>query len=200
MARPRRTGRRRRLLPLALVILAAGVVGMLDRLGVFGSAEGDFGRYHGRSFLVSRVVDGDTFDLLEPDPVADRQETRIRLWGVDTPETVHPDRPPQHFGPEASRRARELLSDRRVRLELLPGQTRGQHGRLLAYVYLPDGRMLNRLLVEEGMGFADPRFEHPYRVEFDRLMQQSRRGQRGLWARARAEDLPYYLRDSAESP
>ena len=45
---------------------------------------------------------------------------------------------------------------------LLPHRTRDKFGRLLNYVYLPDGRMLNRVLIEEGPGFADPRFNHPH--------------------------------------
>lgn len=85
---------------------------------------------------VSRVVDGDTADVQ-----IEGVTTRIRIIGIDTPETVAPGQPVDCFGPEASARARELLEGQTVTLEPDPTQDQiDAFGRLLVYVTLPDGR------------------------------------------------------------
>ncbi len=179
--------------------IAAAVLALItaDRTGLFGRRQGpDIPRYHGKTFRVANVVDGDTIDIEIPD--GDRRCTRIRLWGVDTPETIRPDWPVEHFGPEAGRFTRRVTRGRDVRLELLPHRTRDKFGRLLSYVYLPDGRMLNRVLIEEGLGFADPRFNHLYKTEFARLQTEARRARRGLWERPNPDHLPYYLQKTSK--
>jgi micrococcal nuclease len=184
----------RRSFPVALLVLGLGLLTVGDRAGWFGQRRpGDLDRYHERTAYVVRVIDGDTLDVDIPD--RDHATTRIRLWGVDTPETVKPEHPVEHFGPQASAFTRRAVLDKTVRLELQPHDTRDKYGRLLAYVYLPDGRMLNRLLVETGHAWADPRYEHRERTAFARLQKQARREKRGLWKDATPADLPYYLRD-----
>ncbi|MFP3937631.1 MAG: thermonuclease family protein [Phycisphaerae bacterium] len=198
--------RRRRFAGRSLRVLAivavAGLLVLCDRLGVFGRAPlPDEAKYHDQTFRVVKVIDGDTFDVDVPDGKYDT--TRIRLWGVDTPE-VHdpdnPDAPPDHFGPEAGEFAEELLDGKEVRLELVASRTRGKYGRLLAYVYLPDGRMLNRLLIKRGYGYADPRFDHPRKEEFRKLQSEAMQAERGLWADVAQTDLPGYYRDRLEVP
>jgi micrococcal nuclease len=71
---------------------------------------------------------------------------------------------------------------------------------LLAYVFLPDGRMLNSVLVAEGYGYADPRYEHRYKASFARLQRQAMEARAGLWKDVRNEDLPYYYRESLKLP
>jgi len=194
------TARRRRLgyglRRVRLVLVAAAVVGALaviDRWGLFGSRPlPDPEKYHGRSFRVVHVVDGDTIDLDAPD--RDGRPTRVRLWGVDTPETVKPDTPPQHFGPEASEFTERVAAGRTVRTELVSSSTRDKYERLLAYVFLPDGRMLNSLLVAEGYGYADPRYDHPLAGQFRKLQSDAQAAGRGLWRDVRQEDLPYYYK------
>lgn len=95
-------------------------------------------------YSVVRVVDGDTF-------VIDRNgtEEKVRLIGVDTPESVHPDAAKNtDAGKSASEHTQELLTGKSVYLEF-DVQERDKYGRLLAYVYL-DGEMLNERLLEEG--------------------------------------------------
>ncbi len=188
----RYTGRKG-LAALLIVAVLAGL-GIADRRGWFGrTEEPDFAKYDGKSFLVPHVSDGDTLDVDVPDGT--HQHTRIRLWGVDTPETVKPNTPVQHFGPEASAFTKKVAMGQAVRLELNPVHTRDKYGRLLAYVYLPDGRMLNRVLVEEGYGYADPRFEHKYKAEFHRLQNDAKAARRGLWKDIKPSDLPDYYSD-----
>jgi len=210
MARRKTTGRltkRQRRLRYALrkAAKAAAVVAVVaalvaaDRAGLFGRRpRPDKVRYDGRTFPVARVVDGDTLDVETPD--GDRPQTRVRLWGVDTPEMVKPDAPVRHFGPEASRFAKDLCAGKRVTLRLEPHRTRGKYGRLLAYVVLPDGRMLNRMLVEGGFGYADPRFEHSYKAEFADLQAKARAAGRGLWKDVTEAELPYYYRGKGILP
>ena len=166
-----------------------------DRAGLFGSRPaGDSTRYHNRLGCVVAIVDGDTIDVDQRDELTGFARTRIRLWGVDTPETVRPETPPQHFGAEASARTKSLCLGQTVRIELVEGKTRDKYDRLLAYIHLPDGRMLNRVLVAEGCAYADPRFKHPAMREFRSLQNAASKAQAGLWKNVTAADLPYYYR------
>jgi micrococcal nuclease len=80
--------------------------------------------------IVSRVVDGDTVIV-----TAGGSDLRVRLLGIDTPETVDPDRPVGCYGPQASAFTKHLLTGRRVRL-VYDRELHDVYGRLLAYVYL----------------------------------------------------------------
>lgn len=91
--------------------------------------------------LVERVVDGDTFEIAGTE--------RVRLIGVDTPETVKPGTSPQPYGKEASEFTKKMLEGKHVEL-VFDVQERDQYGRLLAYVYFEDGTFFNELLVREG--------------------------------------------------
>lgn len=184
----------RKALRSVIATAAVAVLVLADAAGVFGRAPAsDLDKYDGSSFLVVHVVDGDTLDLDVPD--GGRAHTRVRLWGVDTPETVRENTPVQHFGPEASAFTKQAALGKRVKLELDPERPRGKYKRLLAYVILPDGRMLNRVLIEEGYGYADPRYDHRLRAEFLRLQRAAMKAGTGLWKDARPSDLPYYHRD-----
>jgi micrococcal nuclease len=98
---------------------------------------------------VERVVDGDTVIVLR-----DGAEERVRLLGIDTPESVKPDSPVECFGPEASARTAELLTGRSVWLENDPTQaTVDQYGRTLAYAWLDESTLVNLVLVAEGYAY-----------------------------------------------
>jgi len=190
---------RRAAVVVAAALLLAGIYAG-DKAGLFGTRPAtpapDYVRYHAKEFRVVRVIDGDTLDVDEPD--AGKPATRIRLWGVDTPETKHPSKPVQHFGPEASDFTRNACQGKSVRLELLPGRERCKYGRVLAYVTLPDGNMVNRVLIRQGYGYADPRYDHPLKAEFLALQAQARQGRLGLWKDAQPSDLPYYMAPESE--
>jgi len=146
-------------------------------------------RYHDRHFRCVRVVDGDTIDIDVPD--GQYPHTRIRLWGVDTPETVWPGRPQMYFGPEASAFTRSCVEGVNVRVELSPGRSRDKYGRLLAYVYYGDPPvMLNEELIARGYGYADRRFDHPWKTRFAQLEERARKDRQGLWAGVKPEQMP----------
>jgi micrococcal nuclease len=127
---------------------------------------------------VQRVVDGDTFVAT----VNGRRE-RVRIIGVDTPESVDPNRPDEPFGEEASNFAKHYLTGETVRMagDVEP---RDRYGRMLAYVWLADGTFWNALLAAEG--YAQQLTIPPnvtYAALFRRLVGEARREDRGLWAR-----------------
>lgn len=149
----------------------------------------DYQRYHDRSFLVVNVVDGDTVDIDAPDPP--HPTTRIRLWGVDTPEVGQDEREAMHFATEAGDFAREKLLGQRVYVVLSPKRSRDKYGRLLAYLMLErGGRMFNEMLVAQGYGYADLRFEHHYDRQFRMLEKRARKQGLGLWAQVTPEQMP----------
>lgn len=101
---------------------------------------------------VLRVIDGDTIEIRIPESRDDAESvTTVRLIGIDTPETRDPGRGPACYGTEASSATRALLVGREVYLEF-DVEPEDRFGRLLAYVYLPDGTFVNARLVE--MGYA----------------------------------------------
>ena len=102
---------------------------------------------------VVRVVDGDTVVLRMAG-----KDTTVRLIGVDMPETVHPSKPVEAYGKEASESTRNLLLGESVRVQYEPGPSRlDKYGRTLAYLYrAPDGLFVNAEIVRHGYGHAYP--------------------------------------------
>ena len=115
----------------------------------------DWQKYNGKKFEVLNVVDGDTLDIDIPDGQYDR--TRIRLWGVDTPETKSKEKGIMYFGTEATEFTKKAALGFDVVIYLDKNSTRGKYQRLLAYVKLPDGKILNEQLVSNGFAYADIR-------------------------------------------
>ena len=152
----------------------------------------DFEKYHDKIFTVINVVDGDTIDIDVPD--GQNNHTRIRLWGIDTPETKHPTFGVMYFGPEAADFTKELVLGKQVRIYLDQGnRTRGKYGRLLAYVQLPDKRFLNEVLLTEGYAYADLRFRHSFYHKYSTLQASARSRKKGLWPDVTREQLPQWL-------
>jgi micrococcal nuclease len=92
---------------------------------------------------VTQISDGDTIEV----ELQGRRE-RVRSIGIDTPETRHPNRGIEPYGPEATEANRRLVQRQMVRLEF-DVQPRDQYGRLLAYVYVGEV-MVNAELVRQG--------------------------------------------------
>jgi micrococcal nuclease len=177
-------------------LLVAAVLAVLATIGRWqprtaptALAAGDMVRYHNKVFTVVKVVDGDTVDIDAPD--RRYRTTRVRLRGVDTPETADAPTGEMYWGKQASRFARETLQNRAVRLELVDGDTRGRYGRLLAYVYLGESaEMFNEMLLRQGHAYADTRFKHPYRDRFLELEAEARAQAVGLWRDVTVNRMP----------
>jgi micrococcal nuclease len=137
--------------------------------------------------VVTHPVDGDTVDV-----AIGGGEERVRLIGIDTPESVAEDRPVECFGPEAKARLAELLPEgTEVRLER-DVEARDRFGRLLAYVFRAEDELhVNLVLVEEG--FAEARRFEPNttrQAELDRAEDEAKAAQRGLWPACGSTDVP----------
>ena len=109
---------------------------------------------------------------------------RVRLIGVDTPETVHPNKPVERFGKEASAFTTKLVQGKRVRMEY-DWQRTDKYGRTLGYVYLEDGRFVNAEIIKQGYGFAYVKYPFKYLEEF-RSYEREARDAAGYGGYARA--------------
>ena len=159
----------------------------------------DLDKYHGKTFTVVNVIDGDTFDIDIPDGQSER--TRIRLLGIDAPETGSEQSGVIYFGPEAAEFAKKLTLGKSVAVYLdAPNPTRGKYGRLLAYVKLPDGRFLNEALLTEGYAYADSRFSHSFYNKYKQLQSRARSSKKGLWQNVTPDQLPQWLVGAVREP
>lgn len=128
---------------------------------------------------IIHVVDGDTVDV-----DINGETERIRLIGLNTPETVDPRRPVECFGKEASEKAKDILTGQKVKIETDPSQDlRDKYGRLLAYVFLPDGTLFNKMIIQEGYGHEYTyHLPYKYQAEFKAAERTARETKQGLWA------------------
>ena len=136
--------------------------------------------------LVQRVVDGDT--IVVDFPTGERE--RVRLIGVNTPETVHPKKPVEYYGKEASNFTKSELTGKRVWLQM-DVQVRDRYQRALGYVWLEkpgeDEKstrrgMFNARLILEGDGqVMTIQPNSRYAEMFVRFQREAREIRRGLW-------------------
>lgn len=136
---------------------------------------------------VEYVVDGDTVDV-----TITGQSERVRLIGIDTPESVNPSVPVQCFGKEASDALTGLLPPgTELRIER-DAEARDRFGRLLLYLYrTDDGLFVNQWLLEQG--FADTLFFEPnttFEGPFTRARNDARANGLGLWSACDGPDQP----------
>ena len=130
------------------------------------------------TYRVIKVVDGDTLE------VDDGQNSRIRIIGIDTPETVDPRKPVQCFGKEASNRAKEILSGQFVTLAADESQgNTDKYKRLLRYVNLPDGSDYGLTMISQGYAH-EYTYNTPYekQAEYKQAEVNARENSRGLWS------------------
>jgi micrococcal nuclease len=154
---------------------AVVVVTVLTAASVLGWWFGEQRRAADQEYRVVQVFDGDTI-------VVERGAHRdtIRLLGVDTPETHHPTKPVQCYGPEASAYTTSRLEGQLVRLED-DVERHDIYGRRLAYVYL-DGENFEEELLRKGFArllVIEPNHAHARTFLDDEL--DARRHRRGLW-------------------
>lgn len=139
------------------------------------------------TYRVTKFNDGDTITI-----DMDGREEKIRFIGVDTPETEDPRKPIQCFGKAASRYTKELIGNNPVRLEAdILNSNRDRYNRLLRYVYLPDGTLVNARIISDGYGFAYTSFPFERLDEFRKLQTQARQNNRGLWSNCDPEKNQY---------
>jgi len=167
---------------LILAFILAGLAGYyffaaLDR----GPAEEE-----GKTFYsVAEVVDGDTIKV----KIDGKLET-IRLIGIDTPEVASPYRKEGCFGKEASEETKKILKNKKISLIVDPMVSdKDKYGRLLRYVFLPDGLFVNAELVKGGFAFNYPYEDFQYLNYFNDLEKQAKNSRLGLWGK----ECDYYF-------
>ena len=134
----------------------------------------------GSKHKVLNVVDGDTVTI---ETVED--SLTVRVIGIDTPETVHPSKPVEFGGPEASNRAKELLEGQTVVIHYDPDPEHGKWGkykRLLAYIDLPDGRDFGLVMIQEGFARAYPKYPFSRQESYLEAEQITKQNKVGIWA------------------
>jgi micrococcal nuclease len=127
---------------------------------------------------VRRVVDGDTIEV-----TLNGRSERVRLIGIDTPETKKPNTPIECFGPQASAFTKSLLPKGTIVTLTRDVEARDDFGRLLAYVHRSsDGVFVNLALAEQGYANVltiAPNVAHS--DDFVRAVRIARNERRGLW-------------------
>ena len=128
-------------------------------------------------YAITRFVDGDTITI----DMNGKKET-VRMIGVDTPETHKPNTPVQCYGPAAAAYTKNIIGTNKVRLESDQQSTdRDRYKRLLRYVYLPDGRLIQEELIKNGYGFAYTQFPFTKSDSFEQAQADAKNANKGLW-------------------
>jgi endonuclease YncB( thermonuclease family) len=130
-------------------------------------------------YSVVRIIDGDTIEVS-----INGTNEKLRLIGINTPETVDPGKPVECFGKEASNKAKELLTGKKVRLEYDSSQTvRDKYNRFLVYVFRDDGLFYNKYMIEKGFAY-EYIYNTPYKyqAEFKQAQDDAKTSKLGLWA------------------
>lgn len=160
------------ILALLFTMLLSSLVYTAMHTDIFTFSSGSGAR------LVVKVIDGDT---IEVENGTGRE--KIRLIGIDTPETSDPRKKVECYGREASNTMKNLILGKRVRLEEDPTQMKEDiYGRSLRYVYL-DKELINAYLIREGFAY-----EYTYKVpylqqeSFKQLEKNAREKEVGLWS------------------
>ncbi|TDF87929.1 thermonuclease [Paenibacillus piri] len=127
------------------------------------------------SVKVERVVDGDTLEIK-----LNGKKEKVRLIGIDTPETKKPNTPVMFYGKEASDYTKKRLENKTVELEW-DVERRDKYARLLAYVWIGD-ELYNRTLVKEGYARIATFPPNVKYVElFKKDQEEARKKEKGLW-------------------
>ena len=174
------------------------VIGLLQKQGIIvinpSPVKQAATTYSPGTYAVTKFDDGDTIVV----DMEGKTET-VRFIGVDTPETHDPRKPVQCFGKAAAAHTKELIGDSRVRLEADPtNANRDRYRRLLRYIYLPNGTLVNKKIIEDGYGFALTAFPFTKMEEFRQAQKEARAANRGLWADCKIDTSSGHNQTSAE--
>ena len=126
---------------------------------------------------VIRVIDGDTIEVYQ-----NKKVEKIRMIGLNTPESVDPRKQVECFGIEASDRLKELIEGKIVNLETDETQDKqDRYGRKLRYVFLGDEN-INQKMIADGYGFEYTyKVPYKYQNEFKEAQKSARKKSLGLW-------------------
>lgn len=162
---------------IVLRLVKLGALGIIFVIALV-AADAALLKPHHASARVVRVIDGDTI-VAQIGGV----KRRVRLLGIDTPETVKRGAPSECFGPEASAVSKKRLTGKRVRLIYATTELRDRYGRLLAFVEYR-GTDHGAWLVKHGYARAYyPGANHDRQLRYEANQLLARVTRRGLWGR-----------------
>lgn len=163
----------------------AAVVGVFS-ISILMIVKGCLADNFPKSGRVVKVIDGDTIEL--------EGNVTVRYLGIDAPEIAHDDKPADCFGNEARQRNAALVLGKIVKLQYEEEQKTDRYGRVLAYVFLNDGTMVNELLVKEGYAFVlrdEKGFS--YVTRFINAQRNAIKNRVGMWGACKYDREPYYI-------
>ena len=115
---------------------------------------------------VVSISDGDTFTAIN----SDNLQLKIRIWGIDAPEKK------QAFGNKSKEFLSSLIFGKTISIDV---QSKDRYGRLLAYVYSPEGKDVSLLMIHEGMAWHFTKYDN--NVVYEEAQTFAKKAKRGLW-------------------
>lgn len=132
-------------------------------------------------YNVVHIVDGDTIDI-----IINGSKVRLRLLGINSPESVASNRPDECFGTEASNNIKKLLENRKVYIEYDPlkKDKADVYGRELVYVYRDDGLFINKEMIKTGSAheYTYQGEKYTYQNDFKKYEGLAKSQKIGLWS------------------
>lgn len=169
---------KRKLLSLCIGLILAGMTLFAQKQGWLDSATQQVEQAQPGLYSVTEFIDGDTIAVN-----MNGKTEKVRFIGVDTPETHDPRKAVQCFGVAAADFTKHLIGSNKVRLESDPLNTnRDRYDRLLRYVFLPNGTLVNAEIIKRGYGFAYTGFPFEKSDEFLSYQTKAREQNKGLWS------------------
>lgn len=169
--------RRKKVIRLVTLTLIASAITLLQQRGYLQPVTQKLEQNQPGLYRVSSFVDGDTIAV-----DMNGSTEKVRLIGVDTPETHDPRKSVQCYGQAAAAFTRQFIGANQVRLQADPLNTnRDRYNRLLRYVYLPSGELVNAEIIKQGYGFAYTYFPFSKLDEFKGYQKQAEANGQGLW-------------------
>jgi len=133
---------------------------------------------------VRYVIDGDTIVL--------RNGEKVRYLGINAPEIAHYNQTAQPFGLAAKKFNKSLVFHKIVIIDTA-GFGRDQYGRLLGFVFLRNGTLVNLLLVKKGLAYCDLTYDLPFKNKFIKLQRIAMKKRIGIWSLPIRNPDPYYI-------
>lgn len=171
------TRKEKKLISSVIGVVVAAAFLFIQQQGLLSTATETAQEHNPGLYAIDHFVDGDTIAV----NMNGKVET-IRFIGIDTPETHKPNSPVQCYGTAAAAYTKNLIGSQQVRLDSDPDSTnRDRYNRLLRYVYLPDGLLVQAEIVKNGYGFAYTQFPFTKSADFTSYQSEAHNAAKGLW-------------------
>lgn len=182
--------RRRKTVLTAIIGLIAAIIIAADHAGYFKTPPDapPPTEFNDKTFTVSRVIDGDTVIIVPP---GGGGPTNVRLLGIDAPEMhFHTDEQPDFWAEHSTQWLTQQVEGKTVLIRTNPPKERDQYDRLLAYVIVDGTRNISLESLSAGESYADRRFSHPLKKDFEQAEAQAQRSGQGLWKNVKESQMP----------